>query len=94
MSDYDREKAERLQAAFPARSPEQVAKHRQRAVEALASHRCNTDLTDGFCGPRDGKCHRASHRDCMVQAEGLMRSIENVGCTVVWAFDREMRGEG
>lgn len=97
MSDYDAEKAATFAAAFPARTPEMVAKHRARAVECLASHRCSTDLTDGFCGPQDGKCigqngERPSHRNCMRQAEGLMKAIESRGCTVVWAFDQNMRG--
>jgi hypothetical protein len=97
-SAYDAaQKARVLQAAFPARSAETAAKHRARAVEALASHRCATDLTDGFCGPRDGKCQNPSfgggtYRNCMIQAEGLMQAIESRGCTVVWAFDREMIG--
>lgn len=97
MSEYDAEKAARFQAAFPARSREMVAKHRARAVEQLASHRCNCDLTDGFCGPRDGQCRksgaeRPGRANCMIQAEGLMQAIEGRGCTVVWAFDREMIG--
>lgn len=94
MNDIDHERDERSRAVFPARTPERAAKHRSRAVEALAKHRCSTDLTDGFCSPRDARCQqRAMHRDCMKQAEWLMRAMENVGCTVVWAFDREMGGQ-
>jgi hypothetical protein len=97
MSDYDREKAERMRAAFPARTPEAATKHRARAVEQLALHRCSTDLTDGFCCPRDGRCARGASigrpdRDCMRQAEGLMQAVESRGCTVVWAFDQSMQG--
>lgn len=88
----DTEKTERFAAAFPARTPEMVAKHRARAVLELAQHRCSTDLTNGFCGPNDGKCERPDHRNCMFQAEHLMRAIESRGCTVVWAFDQNMRG--
>lgn len=99
MSDHAAEKAERVRSAFPARTPEMVAKDRARAVEQLASHRCSTELTDGFCGPQDGTCigqggERPLHRNCMRQAEGLMQAIESHGCTVVWAFDREMIGGG
>jgi hypothetical protein len=89
----ERHKAECFQSAFLARSAETVAKHRARAIEQLAAHRCATDLTDGFCGPRDGNCQRASallgsdHRNCMILAEGLMQAIESRGCTVVWAYD-------
>jgi hypothetical protein len=94
LTPIDHEKSERFQSAFPARTPEMVAKHRARAVEQLASHRCSTDLTDGFCGPQDGKCHRGlgTYRNCVVQAESLLQAIENRGCTVVWAYDREMLG--
>lgn len=64
------------------------AKHRARALQALASHRCATDLTDGFCGPRDGECFGECHgRNCVRQAEGLLQALETVGCIVVWEHD-------
>jgi hypothetical protein len=67
-------------------------KHRARAVEAMARHRCETDKTDGFCCPRDGKCQRnldgkRDHLDCMRSAENLMRTLEGRGMSVVWDHD-------
>jgi hypothetical protein len=70
-----------------------LPKHRARAVEQIAAHRCSTDLTDGFCGPRDGKCfwqglnEHNQYRSCMVQAEGIMRAMETRGVSVVWDHD-------
>ena len=45
-------------------------RHKQRAIQAIAHERCVTDLTDGFCGPRDGKCQRQGSRqgECIKQA--------------------------
>ncbi len=68
------------------------ARHRVRAVAAIAGQLCSTDLTDGFCSPRDGKCagqngERPDHRNCMVKAEGCVRAMEGVGIKVVWMFD-------
>lgn len=64
-------------------------KHRQRAVDAIALHLCSTDLTDGFCGPRDGKCigqngERPSHRNCVVKANGCMQAMQSCGVHAVW----------
>lgn len=101
MNAYDSERAERFASAFPARSREMVAKHRARAVGCLAEHVCSTDMTDGFCGPEfvdhtmsgPVKCRRDhTGRSCVVKATSLMQAIESRGCTVVWAFDREMLG--
>jgi hypothetical protein len=64
-------------------------KHRARAVEAIAREICSTDMTDGFCGPRDGQCPRAPIRDCIKRAEGCMRAIETVGCMVTWPYDKD-----
>lgn len=69
-------------------------KHRSRAVEAMASHLCTTDFTNGFCGPRDGKCQRRTaaerpDRDCMKVADGCMRAMESRGIQVVWPYDKE-----
>lgn len=64
--------------------------HRERAIETIASERCSTDLTDGFCGPRDGKCRYDDHKyhpNCMRQAESIMRMIESRGVRVVWIYD-------
>lgn len=68
----------------------QNPKHRARALQAIAHERCVTDLTDGFCGPRDGKCSRQNPgmRRCDAQAESILRAIETVGCYVVWHFDK------
>lgn len=65
-------------------------KHRERVIEMIASERCSTDLTDGFCGPRDGKCRydgKSYRRDCMAQARSIMLSIESRGVRVVWIYD-------
>lgn len=66
---------------------ERAANHRQRAVEAMAAHLCSMDYTDGFCSPRDGKCRNPGRRNCMTMADGLMRSMEQRGCQVVWIHD-------
>lgn len=67
-------------------------KHRARAVEAMALHLCASRFTDGFCSPRDGKCHNRPHLDCMRAAEGCMRAMETVGIKVVWPYDKEQDG--
>lgn len=69
-----------------------LPKHRARAVEAIARHLCSVGMTDGFCGPRDGRCcetgaDKNPRRDCMVRAEGCMRAMETVGVKVVWTHD-------
>lgn len=64
-----------------------LPKHRARAVEAIASELCNTHFTDGFCGPRDGKCHQGRHVDCMRLAHGCMKAMETRGMSVVWDHD-------
>jgi ribosomal protein L37E len=73
-----------------------VPTHRGRALHAMAGHICSTRLTNGFCGPRDGRCHNygaddplRQHLNCMFQARGLMGAVETVGCKVVWAFDKQ-----
>lgn len=68
-------------------------KHRARALDAMASHFCTTDLTDGFCIPRDGKCRhngkeQPAHRNCVVRARGAMQAMESRGCRAVWIFDK------
>jgi hypothetical protein len=97
MSEYDLEVAERKCDAIPQRSPEIAAKHRARAIDNVASHLCSTDLTDGFCGPRDGQCFnpgrgRNARLNCMARAESIMQAVESRGCTVVWVFDKAMGG--
>lgn len=64
-------------------------RHRARALQAIAEHRCSTDLTDGFCGPRDGRCHwqERGHRGCAAQAEGILAAMESRGMSVVWDHD-------
>ncbi len=71
----------------------QKEKHRARALRAIANVRCTTDLTDGFCGPRDGKCRQNNPgmRRCDAQAESILLAIESVGCYVIWHFDPEGR---
>lgn len=70
-------------------------KHRARAVEAMAYHICACEKTDGFCSPRDGKCHnplggkREMRQNCMASSEQLMRAIESRGCMVVWPYDKD-----
>lgn len=67
------------------------ALHRQRALQAIAKYRCSTDLTDGFCGPRDGQCHwegkDSSVRGCIAQAEAILKAVESLGMSVVWDLD-------
>lgn len=69
------------------------AKHHARALRAIATHLCATDMTDGFCQPRDGKCigqggERPGHRNCIVRAEGCLFSLKTCGMTAVWLFDK------
>lgn len=69
-----------------------LPKHRARAVEAMAKQLCETDFTNGFCCVQDGKCQRNTaesrpDRNCMKVAEGLMRSMEGRGVSVVWDHD-------
>jgi hypothetical protein len=65
------------------------AQHRKRALDALAMHRSTTDLTNGFCAPSEGRCGRQSvtGRNCIAQAEGLLKAIEGRGMSVVWDHD-------
>lgn len=84
---------ERLALLYLGLSPDTIEKYRERVIEAIASHRCSTDLTDGFCGPRDGKCsgqggERPPHRNCCTQARGILAAIESVGMSVIWTFDK------
>lgn len=72
------------------------ANHRARAKQAMADEACSTDLTDGFCGPQDGRCHwdddkRPARRTCSARAEGMLRAIESRGCVVVWEHDPTLR---
>jgi len=70
-----------------------LAKHRARAIEAMAKQLCETDMTNGFCCPRDGKCQRENRnpawpaRDCISKAEGLLLAMEGRGMSVVWDHD-------
>ncbi len=67
-----------------------LPKHRERAVQAIAEHVCSVNLTDGFCGPRDGKCQRQNNLgrlDCRRLAEGCVHAMETRGITVDWQFD-------
>lgn len=76
-------------------------KHYARAVDALAHHRCSTDLTDGFCGPRDGACAREGRLSrgararggCIAAAEGLLAALASRGMMVVWVYDKELPPE-
>ena len=73
--------------------PAMYAKHRARALQALAHERCVTDLTNGFCGPRDGKCFRDSNgRSCVRQAESLLQALESSGMRAVWVYDPALMG--
>lgn len=67
-----------------------LPKHRERAVQAIAEHVCSVSLTDGFCGPRDGKCQRQNNLgrlDCCRLAEGCVHAMETRGMSVVWDHD-------
>jgi hypothetical protein len=69
------------------------AKHCERAVDAIAGHRCSTDLTDGFCGPWDGRCRydgRPTHRNCIIEARGILEALASRGMMVVWIHDKEL----
>jgi hypothetical protein len=73
--------------------PAMLAKHRARAIQALAHERCVTDLTDGFCGPRDGVCCRPNgSRDCVRQAKSLLGALESSGMRAVWIYDPALLG--
>lgn len=76
-------------------NPRQNPKAYARALQAIANHRCVCDLTDGFCGPRDGECTQRGRRPrggCNVEAKGILDSLATVGVIVVWDFDPEMWG--
>lgn len=65
----------------------QKEKHRARALQAIAHECCVTDLTDGFCVPRDGKCQMMGKHirgTCVGQAEAILQSIEASGCYVAF----------
>ncbi len=74
----------------------QSAKHRARALQAIANHICTTDLTDGFCGPRDGACCRQKgswrRGGCNVVASGILQALESNGMVVVWDYDPALWG--
>jgi hypothetical protein len=77
------------------RAETMIVRHRARALQAIAHERCVTDLTDGFCGPRDGKCQRAradepNTANCCRQAEAILRAMETSGIQPVWIYDPEM----
>lgn len=72
------------------------ARHRTRAKQAIAQFICACDLTDGFCSPRDGKCHwenngRRGLRTCSAVAEGALKAMEGCGMSVVWDYDPTLR---
>lgn len=65
-------------------------KHYARALQVIAHHRCVTDLTDGFCGPKDGLCVReriSDNRKCATSAAAILRALEANGMSVVWDYD-------
>jgi hypothetical protein len=73
-------------------------KHYERALRALAGHRCSSDLTDGFCGPNEKPCYcrrpkGGYDRDCATQAAGLLHALETVGMMVVWVYDKDLPPE-
>lgn len=73
----------------------QSAKHRARALHAIANHVCLTDLTDGFCGPHDGVCCQSGRRPrggCDTVAEGILSAMETRGMVVVWDYDPALWG--
>lgn len=84
--------AERVRApkAFAADGTQGMrALHRARALQAIAEERCASDLTTGFCSPRDGKCQweGAAHRACIASAASILRALETQGMVVVWEND-------
>ena len=70
-------------------------RHKQRAIQAIAHERCVTDLTDGFCGPRDGKCQRQGSRqgECIKQAVACVRAMETNGVFPIWIYDQIFKAE-
>lgn len=68
-------------------------KHLARAIDCIATERCSTDLTDGFCGPRDGCCHRHGARDCVAQARSALAGLVSRGLMVVWVYDKDLPPE-
>ncbi len=90
------EAAERVRAPasfnFPGDEAMRV-RHRARALQAIAQQRCETDLTTGFCCPRDGECSRQSSRgSCVHSAEGILQAIETRGLAVIWRMDPALSG--
>lgn len=92
-----------IDAANRARAPSSFAAadmpalralHRARAKQALAMQACACDLTDGFCGPREGRCMREEKghkRSCARVAEGMLQAIETCGCAVIWEHDPTLK---
>jgi hypothetical protein len=76
------------------------AKHEARALQAIANERCASDLTDGFCGPRDGACHHCNRPEggarvtCTRQARAALHALQTVGMTVVWEHDPALQPAG
>lgn len=79
-----------------------LEKHKARALRAIAEHICSTNLTDGFCGPRDedGKLScigqkgaRPKERNCVVRARGMLQAMDTVGIVPVWVHDKTLRVE-
>jgi hypothetical protein len=64
------------------------ARHRDRALEAIAKYLCEARWTDGFCnGSREGcKCRSAAH--------AILVSLEIRGVIPVWEFDRALTAAG
>jgi hypothetical protein len=85
-----------MKRAIPADRHATLPKHRARAVQAMANHLCTTDYTDGFCGPRDGRCTKEGprRRDCIRAATGLFEALVTVGIQVVWPYDKAAPGGG
>lgn len=84
---------------LPAWTADDQERHRKRAIQAIAEHRCSCDLTTGFCGPRDGKCTRPTaesrpDRNCIVQATALVEAMATNGVVPIWVYDKIFKDGG
>lgn len=68
-------------------------RHKKRALQAIAHERCVSDLTDGFCGPKDGQCQRQhSPGECIRQAAACVRAMETNGVFPLWVVRQDFQG--
>jgi hypothetical protein len=88
----ERQHATQALAAVPQWTPERQEFHRApRALQNIAHEICATELTDGFCGPREGKCTR-QHKPggCIRRAEACLQAMATSGVIPIWVYDAKI----